>query len=333
MHLTRALRLGAVACIAGTASAAIPYSVTDTFDASNFFSSFDFFDGGDPTHGAVKYNNAAIANTSALAGYAQDAIYVGVDYTTKNPDGGRQSVRLESKKEFTQGLIIADIAHMPKQVCGSWPALWTANTADWPASGEIDIIEGVNLQDANSVTLHTADGCSMNNAASPGTVMASENCNEQSGYTGCGQKTQNAQNYGNSFNSNNGGVYALDWTVEHINVYFFPRSAIPADITAGLPDPSTWGTPTASFTGSCDIDNHFKNHKIIINTTFCGDWAGAVWGDQCGALAPTCEQYVAENPEAFAEVYWLFNSIKVYKQVATGTAQAKRGLTSRPFMA
>jgi hypothetical protein len=35
---------------------------------------------------------------------------------------GRNSVRLVSKKSWTHGLFIADIAHMPGGICGTWPA-------------------------------------------------------------------------------------------------------------------------------------------------------------------------------------------------------------------
>jgi len=35
---------------------------------------------------------------------------------------GRNSVRLVSKKSWTHGLFIADIAHMPGGVCGTWPS-------------------------------------------------------------------------------------------------------------------------------------------------------------------------------------------------------------------
>lgn len=36
---------------------------------------------------------------------------LGVDHTTVNPPSGRSSVRVSSKKAYTHGLIVADIAH------------------------------------------------------------------------------------------------------------------------------------------------------------------------------------------------------------------------------
>ncbi len=67
----------------------------------------------------------------------------------------------------------------------------------------------------------------------------------------------------------------MQWTSDAIKIFFFPRTGtIPADIEAGNPDPSTWGTPTASFSGgNCDIDANFMNHNIVFDTTFCGQWA------------------------------------------------------------
>ena len=52
-------------------------------------------------------------------------VYLGVDNTTTIATSaqGRDSVRLESKESFTQGLLVADIAHMPGNACGIWPAL------------------------------------------------------------------------------------------------------------------------------------------------------------------------------------------------------------------
>jgi hypothetical protein len=42
------------------------------------------------------------------------------------------------------------------------------------------------------------------------------------------------------------------------------------------------------------------------------DW----WNSEaaCSSKARDCRTYVAQNPAAFSEAYWLFNSIKVYQQ-------------------
>lgn len=50
--------------------------------------------------------------------------YIGVDHqTVLDPNGvGRDSVRIQSKQTYTHGLIITDLANMPGQICGTWPA-------------------------------------------------------------------------------------------------------------------------------------------------------------------------------------------------------------------
>jgi hypothetical protein len=332
-------RLGAsLVCAAGIANAA--YAIQDTYDYTNFFAEFSFFSGADPTSGFVTYSAGTAANAT-LAGYSDNAVYLGVDSTTTlNPapgQPGRPSVRLSSNKAYTHGLFIADIAHMPGGICGVWPAFWTFGP-NWPTSGEIDIIEGVNLAATDSITLHTSSGCSMTNSGSAsGSVLQNANCNTgDDGTTGCGFNTSDTRSFGAGFNANGGGVYAMEWTSSAIEIYFWPRSAIPADITSGNPDPTTWGTPTASFSGSgtpgCNIDQHFINHNIIFDTTFCGAWAGTVWAQsQCASLAPTCAEYVAQNPKAFAQAYWLINSVKVYQ--ATSTAGKRDAVVATPFLA
>jgi hypothetical protein len=52
--------------------------------------------------------------------------YIGVDsknIISSNGPFGRESVRLESKVGYGKGLYIFDIAHLPKAVDGSWPAM------------------------------------------------------------------------------------------------------------------------------------------------------------------------------------------------------------------
>jgi hypothetical protein len=323
------MRLGAcLLCAAGTAKAAA-YTITDTFDSTNFFNEYTFFTGADPTNGFVDYTSDAAANSSSLAGYSNSQVYLGVDSTTVNPPGGRASVRLSSQKSYTHGLFIADIAHMPVG-CGTWPAWWTFGP-NWPASGEIDIIEGVNNQAADQITLHTSAGCTMSSAGSlASSTLTSGNCE---GNDGCSITTANSQGFGTGFNSIGGGVYAMQWESSGIEVWFFPRNAIPADITSGSPNPSGWGTATAAFGGSgCNIDQYFMNHNIVFDTTFCGDWAGqsSVWASCAQSTgAATCQDYVAANPSAFSNAFWLINSVKVYSQAAT----KRDGVVPTPFMA
>jgi beta-glucanase (GH16 family) len=261
------LPLGAsVVCVAGIANGS--YSLVDSYDVTNFFSEFTFFTGPDPTGGYVDYQGAVPANQSGLAGFSKGAVYLGVDHKTVNPAGGRNSVRVTSNKAYTHGLFIADIAHMPGGICGTWPAFWTFGP-NWPNSGEIDIIEGVNAQQTNSITLHTSEGCSLNGTGSlAGSVLASSDC---TGNNGCSFATANPLGYGAAFNAADGGVYAMEWTSSAIAVYFFPRALIPADISSGSPNPASWGTPVARFSGSgCDIDSKFKDNSIVFDTTFCG---------------------------------------------------------------
>src|ERR1700761_4239457 len=110
-----------------------------------------------------------------LISVGNNSVRIAADSTNKAP-GGRNSVRLTSKAAYNSGLIILDLAHMPGSDCGAWPAFWTVGP-DWPNNGEIDIIEGVNTNTQNQMTLHTASnpGCSISGNDFTGKV-ASSNC-------------------------------------------------------------------------------------------------------------------------------------------------------------
>lgn len=399
------------------------YTLVDLFNAQNFFSEFAFFNGSDPTHGFVQYVDHQTANKTGLVGYTPDGVMLGVDYINQisanasPPAPGRPSVRVSSKKTYTEGLFVADIYHMPSGLydhdddssssfssfsskdknaknksssCGLWPAFWTFGPS-WPSSGEIDILEGVNTQSTNSITLHTsgtentskkgADGGGSCNISSTGsmsdTKLAADDCASS---TGCKQDTTGGDstgqkqkkgtgNYGVGFNKGKGGVYAVEWSSDvpgsgnhasggdrkrgggestgSIKVWFFPRgsdlatklagnttttttkaiasSSSATNATAGgvvssAPgaDPSNFGTPLAVFVfdRGCSMVDHFKNHSIVFNTAFCGDWAGAVWDKDatCKGLAKKCEDYVGANPGQFKEAHWVVNSIKVFQR-------------------
>lgn len=138
--------------------------------------------------------------------------------------------------------------------------------SNWPNNGEIDIIEGVNDQVSNQMTLHTSSGCTIANTGFSGTLETT-NCDikapGQSANSGCVIGDPSTQSYGSGFNAAGGGVYATEWTGSAINMWFWPRSRIPADITRGSPNPAGWGTPVARFAGGCDINSHFKDMQIV----------------------------------------------------------------------
>lgn len=105
--------------------------------------------------------------------------------------------------------------------CGVWPAYWMFGP-DWPTGGEFDIIEGVNFQTTNQVSLHTGAGCHVNNTGSmPGTNTVGTNCNSGGGSLGCGVTFNDTATYGVGFNEAGGGVWAMEVSIisiiSHIN--------------------------------------------------------------------------------------------------------------------
>jgi hypothetical protein len=189
-----------------------------------------------------------------------------------------------------------------------------------PQGGEIDILEGVNDDTHNAMTLHTGPGCQVGSDTSQfAGEVTTPDCDvkapNQSKNAGCSIKSPSKASYGEGLNAAGGGVYATQWTDDHISVFFFPRESIPADVLSDSPDPSGWGKPAAKFMGGCDISRMFKQQQIVFNTAFCGDWAGNAWdtNETCKQKAPTCDEYVRDNPEAFAEAHWTINALKVYK--------------------
>ncbi|KAL5341105.1 concanavalin A-like lectin/glucanase domain-containing protein [Aspergillus crustosus] len=302
------------------AQAAESYKLQNSWEGQNILSHFDFFDRADPTNGFVTYVNQSYGEDAGLVKITDTgSLYLGVDYeSVLTADGpGRESVRIESNEYFDQGLYVVDIQHMPGSICGTWPAFWTVGP-EWPYDGEIDFIEGVNLHEANKIVLHTSGSCDVGGKHDMSGDLTSSECGDASGTIGCVVEGQQGSS-GTPFNKQGGGVYAMEWQKEYLKIWFFPRSSIPASLTAGRPDTSTFGTPMAHLQGTCNFGERFSHQKLILDTTFCGDWAGNVYGDSgCPISDPSnpmqsCVNYVAQNPAEFENAYWELNSIKVYQ--------------------
>ena len=310
------------------------YTLSQDYTGANFFTGFEFFTGADPTSGHVQFVDMNTANSTGIAGImsggsAHNAVYLGVDSTTVAPQG-RGAIRVTSTQTFQHALVIADIAHMPGGICGTWPAMWMLGAGKtWPDGGEIDIVEGVNAQPANKMTLHTNAGVSIQNGTDFSGELVTPNCDinapGQATNAGCQIADSQSLTFGSGFNAANGGVYATEWTSDFIKIWFFPRGAVPSDVASGNPNPSdAWGVPNSLFQGSFNMDAHFQNLQIIFDTTFCGQWAGTDWPtSSCASLAPTCEAYVTNNPSAFADAYWAINTLQVFQQSNNITQPSK----------
>ncbi|KKZ60180.1 endo-1,3(4)-beta-glucanase [[Emmonsia] crescens] len=312
------MRTTKVALLAALAKLSVgSYVLQDDYQPSNFFDDFEFFDGPDPSNAYVTYLDKSQAQSAGIASNENNFVYLGVDHKNIAKGSGRESVRLETKKTYKHGLIVADISHMPGGICGTWPAFW-ATGATWPNDGEFDIIEGVNRQTKNVVALHTTAGCKVTANNKYSGQLVTKDCDvfspTQPGNQGCLFRAPSSTSYGTAFNNAGGGVYATEWTSDSISVWFFPRYQIPSDITSEHPNPSAWPRPIAHFTG-CEFDRFFQKQRIIFNTAFCGDWAKGTWNEDggCVAKARTCEDYVKNNPQAFEEAYWSINYMQVYQ--------------------
>ncbi|KZV60019.1 glycoside hydrolase family 16 protein [Peniophora sp. CONT] len=321
MLSSSSLPLLATALLAPSLVAANQYSQTDSFQGNDFLNTNNFqFITKDEAGGYVNYVNKATAQSEGLVSVSGSSFKMGVDYK-KTPSAsavGRDSVRLQSIKQWEYHVSIYNVAHMP-QGCGTWPALWEVGDS-WETDGEIDILEGVNTQEANYVTLHVGSqtaSCTIPDTIDQTGWVEDTDCDHKTSDSGCSVGLTEANNYGVDFNSNGGGFYAMEQNPNFVKVWFWPRSAsnIPADVKNGVSTINTdnWGTPSAYFPNThCDIASHFHARNILMNIDLCGDWAsGEFEADGCGT--GTCNDYVRNNPSAFQNAYFDINWVKVFQ--------------------
>ena len=141
----------------------------------------------------------SVADSSKLA-YVNDAgrAILKVDNTSFVPyNEKRNSVRIESTDFFPVGsVILFDATHLPYG-CSVWPSFWTSGV-NWPSQGEIDILEGINLNTANQMAIHTGSGC----------TQSGTDCSASAGCT-TGEKAD--KSYGDAFSNAGGGVWATQF--------------------------------------------------------------------------------------------------------------------------
>ncbi|EPS94588.1 hypothetical protein FOMPIDRAFT_58348 [Fomitopsis schrenkii] len=332
--------LAAAALSSGSALAASNYSLVKEYSGQSFFDGWVFYDYYDnTTSGDVEYVSQTNATQSKLA-YVNDngAAIIKVDNTTFVPwNDKRDSVRITTSDFFDSGSVfIFDASHMPYG-CSIWPSFWTKGE-NWPAGGEIDIMEGINGMTENQMALHTNEGCSSTSGASYTGTIGATNCNATSG---CQFSETNQDSYGPGFAASGGGVFATLFDDTQIAIWFWPRSSVPASVSSATSsvDISEWGTPSANYTSSaCDIGTSFAPQQLVLDITLCGDWAGvasiytetgcAISGGGAGNASSCYLQNVINsgNTTALATAYFEINYIKAFNR--NGTVLGAGGATS-----
>lgn len=120
MHFFTAILLGS-----GLVPFAVAqYSIADDYSGENFFKLMTFDTEDDPTHGYVNYVDSGTAWNDGLVSVNKGAVTIKSDSTNIASGRGRNSVRMTSTKQYTHGLVVLDLEHMPASACGIWPAFW-----------------------------------------------------------------------------------------------------------------------------------------------------------------------------------------------------------------
>lgn len=284
----------------------------DRRPGQDFFNGWTFFTEPDPTKGSVNYVNQATALSDHLVSFTErDTIIMRVDNITVLGSGKkRNSVRIESQRFFEMGqLLVLDAVHMPTG-CGTWPAFWTTGPGN-PNGGELDIVEGVNTQTQNIVSIHSAPGkCDMPKK-NIGTSL--QEGNGDCGARGCALRDTSKQSFGPGFNDNGGGVFATLWQESGIKMWFFGRDDIPADLASGKsPDTATWGTPGVVLESStCNTASAFIEQTIIFSMPLCGTYAGDPEEFKRAGCPGQCADMIADAAN-WHDAYWEVSYVKIF---------------------
>ncbi|KAG1803910.1 uncharacterized protein HD556DRAFT_1484526 [Suillus plorans] len=172
--------------------------------------------GPNPTGGNVIYQGQSDAQAKRLA-YVDDcdnSFILAVDSTSTVAAGGQHaSVRITSQKSYNGGLFIFDASYMPV--------------------GEIDIVEGVNNQGTNQMTLYTGTNQTCTNEMTnstyqfSGKIIATDRYSTTHADSGCSIEDTDTSSFAYGFNNAEGGVFALLWdNSPGMSIWHFARALI-----------------------------------------------------------------------------------------------------------
>ncbi|KAF8067625.1 glycoside hydrolase family 16 protein [Lyophyllum atratum] len=329
---------------------ALGYDLVRDYSGLSFYDGWDFYGGYDNlTLGDVVWLNIddafgqglAYVNTAGNAVLKVDNTH-NVEFNQK-----RNSIRITTQAAYAVGsLWISDMVHIPFG-CSVWPAFWTMGPK-WPDNGEIDIMEAINLMDHNQMALHTLPGCTHTTPPNQMGVSTELDCSQPAG---CVVAETAPNSFQAGFAAAGGGVFAAQFDVAGIFIWFWSRPNIPPSIlqaTSSSPiDVSQWGPPSASFPATtCNITQFFSPQNLVLDITLCGIWAGlpVEYLPACGSSGPTGICYndnVVGPGDRYNDAYFEIKYVRAYTTggiaptptaaaVAIATAKATSTATKRP---
>jgi len=182
------------------------------------------------------------------------------------------------------------------------------NCTDWPAAGEVDIIETINGNNIIYNTIHTCPQMCDSEWNDDGVIINCANSTDTDPNSGCTGKPFRV--------SSVEGTFACLWENNSIGFYYWePNSDVRSEggPLSKSPMPENWSTLSLKnhvrFLDSkskCDIESHqdwqcencdgknkcdFVNLKMIFNITLCGKWAGDEF-DETESSLNNCKEYI-----------------------------------------
>jgi len=295
------------------------YNLVRTWEGQSFFNGWDFYGYYDNlTNGDAIWVNQSLATSDRLAYVdGNGKAILRVDNFTNVPwNEKRNTVRITTQDSFPVGsVILLDVLHLPYG-CSVWPAFWTMGD-DWPLGGEIDIVEIVNLMNHNQMALHASTGCSKDPNSQQTGSNVNSNCTDG---PGCTVAETNTNSAGAAFANAQGGVWAMQFDVSGIYIWFWNRANLPSNLQSpgSVIDTSGWGTPSAAYPSTtCNISQFFTAQKLVLDITLCGDWAGvpSVYNATCsGGSTGLCynDNVIGAGSPRYDNAYFVINYARVY---------------------
>ena len=183
------------------------------------------------------------------------------------------------------------------------------NATDWPAAGEIDIIETINGDNIIHNTLHTCPQMCDSEWNNDGQIVNCANARPGDLNAGCSGKPYETEG--------SEGTFACLWQKDTITFYYWDPQAdirFAGGPLSDNPTPNLW--PAAAIknqvklhetNAECDTYLHnkwqcascatstsclFVNMKMMFNATLCGKWAGNRF-DESGQALQNCQAFIA----------------------------------------